>query len=127
MAPPEARSRRAGADPRTANEDDRRAENRHIWAICPDVDFGCPLCPPTCEAHRPPCLICGDWSWIERRPLLRVHERPRRRLGALQLPPEAHALVLLSLSRGWRDDEPPFVVTDVTLEFAEWLPWAGQA
>jgi hypothetical protein len=88
---------------------------------------GCPLCPPTCDTHRPPCLICGDWSRIGRRPLLRVQERLRGRLWALQLPPDGHARVFLALSRGWRDDEPPLVATDVTLEFAEWLPWAGEA
>ena len=40
---------------------------------------------------------------------------------------EAHVFVLCSLRRGWKDDPNlPFSIADVSLDFAEWLPWAGQ-
>jgi hypothetical protein len=72
-----------------------------------------------------PSLICTDWSGIERRALLPVRERLRHK------PPRLisdHALVVLSLSRGWADDDDcPFIMTDIPLAQAESLPFVGQA
>jgi hypothetical protein len=97
----------------------------------PTTHSGCCLCMPSRTLCRPPCLLCADWSGIERRPLLPVRPNLQRRSSHFQLPhdhPGAHALVFSSLSRGWTNDHDlPFIVTDVPLSYAEWLPWAGQA
>jgi hypothetical protein len=76
-------------------------------------------------------VICTDWSWIKPGPSLPVRpdwrQKPWRfelRRGRL----EANAFVLCSLRRGWKDDpDQPLIIADVSLDFAERLPWAGQA
>lgn len=80
---------------------------------------------------RGACVICSDWSRIEPRPLLPVRRDLHRKPWRLQLPRdhfEAHALVLCSLQRGWKDDtDRRFSIVDVSLDFVERLPWARQA
>jgi hypothetical protein len=94
--------------------------------------LGCRLCLPLCVEcrARSACVICADWSWIKPRPLLPVRPDWRRKPWQFQLRRgrlEAHALVLRSRRRGWTDDPNlPFIITDISLDFAEWLLWAGQ-